>query len=112
MPDLDNETLNMLIRRFRAMIGEKLLRARDVSAKLIEVILGREDLRRETDGPQASYTDIVTVANLLNRVTAKVTAWQNVAALKKLHLHPDICPIFFEQFDDEIRAAHEMLFPH
>lgn len=112
VPDLDSETLGMIIRKFRAQIGEKLLRAWNFPPELLEVIAGHDDLQRETDSPLASYTDIVTVANLLNRATSKVTAWENVTALKRLCLCPEVCQTFHERFADEIRISHEMLFPH
>lgn len=108
---LDSGELESMIRKFRAPIGEKLLHMWNFPAELIEVIAGHENLQRETDSPQATYTDIVTVANLLNRKISKVTAWENVAAVQRLYLCPEICRNFSERFDDELRTTHQKLFP-
>ena len=109
---LDQETLEELIWSFRSTISERLLHAWNFPAEIIDAVIGHEDLHRLNDERQANYTDIVAVANLLNRTTAKVTAWENVTALERLYLSPAVCPFFHERFHDEIRSTHEMLFPH
>ncbi len=109
---LDHETLEELIWSFRSAITEKLLHAWNFPAEIIEAVVGHEDLHRLGEERQASYTDIVAVANLLNRNTAKITAWENVSALERLYLSPAVCPFFHERFHDEIRNTHEMLFSH
>lgn len=110
--NFDGEALDALILQFRSQIGAMLLRAWGFPAELVEVISEHENLQRNPNNPQASYTDIVTVANLLNRLTGKITPWQNITALQRLHISPDICHDFHERFEDEIRSAHETLFPH
>ncbi len=109
---LDHQSLQELIWSFRSAISEKLLHAWHFPVEIIEAVVGHEDLHRLAEERQASYTDIVAVANLLNRTTAKVTAWENVTALERLYLSPAVCPFFHERFHDEIRSTHEMLFPH
>lgn len=107
-----SEELESLVRKFRAPIGEKLLHAWGFPEELIEAVSGHENLQRETADQKASYTDIVTIANLLNRQTSKITAWDNVAALQRLYLSPVVCQDFTERFADEVRTTYEMLFPH
>lgn len=107
--DLDDATLGSLVLKFRATIGEKLLHAWEFPPELIEVIIAHEDLFRETGSSRASYADIVTVANMLNRVTAKMVNWDNIAAVKRLWFSPETCRTFFDIFDKELRAAREML---
>ncbi len=107
--DLDDATLGTLVRKFRAQIGEKLLHAWEFPIELIEVIIAHEDLLRETDSSRASYADIVTVANMLNRVTANMINWDNIAAVKRLWISQETCQKFFDIFDKELRAAREML---
>lgn len=108
---LDSDTLESMIQRFRTPIGEKLLHAWNFPPELVAVVTEHENLQRASDSPQASYADIVTVANLLNRVTCKVTAWENVSALGRLGLDPLTCRNFYEQFGDDILSTQEMLFP-
>lgn len=107
--NLDDATLGLLVRKFRAQFGERLLRAWEFPLELIEVIIEHEDFQRESDSPHASYSDIVTVANMLNRETVKITKWENIASVKRLWLSPEFCQQFFDQFDQELRAAREML---
>lgn len=107
--DLNDATLDPLVRKFRAQIGEKLLHAWEFPAELIEVIVAHEDLFRKTDSSSASYADVVTVANMLNRVSANMIDWDNIAAVKRLWFSPETCRTFFDLFDKELRAAREML---
>ncbi len=109
---LDHETMEELIWSFRSTISERLLHAWNFPAEIIDAVIGHEDLHCVGDERQANYTDIVAVANLLNRATAKVTAWENVTALERLYLSPSACSFFHERFRDEIRTTHEMLFTH
>lgn len=110
--DIDGELLDGLILQFRSHIGEKLLRAWGFPEEIIEVIPEHENLQREPADQRASYADIVTVANLLNRLTAKVVPWEDITALQRLHISPDICRDFHERFSEDIRTTHEALFPH
>lgn len=111
-PSLDHETLDDLNKKFRAAVSEKLLHAWNFPAAIIEAATGHEDLHRVSAGPNASYTDVVAVANLLNHTSAKQTDWESVAALRKLPLAPAACPTFHKQNHDEIRATRKMLFSH
>ena len=110
--NLDANELESMIRKCRSSIGEKMLHAWGFPEELIEVVAGHENLQRETANQKATYTDIVTVANLLNRQTSKITAWDNVAAVQRLYLSPEVCQDFSDRFNAEIRATYEMLFPH
>lgn len=106
---LDGEALDSLVRKFGAKIGERLLRAWEFPPELTEVVIAHEDLFRETGSNLASYADIVTVANILNRASAKIIDWNNIAAVKRLWLSAETCQTFFDLFDQELRAAREML---
>lgn len=106
---LDDSTLNAIVSKFHSKIGEKLLQVWEFPLELVEVVVTHEDLQRETGEARASYADVVTVANMLNRSTVKITPWENIAAVKRLWLSPEFCRTFFEQFDNELRAANDML---
>lgn len=107
---LDHQTQGDLILNFRSAISEQLLRTWNFPEEIIAAATGHEDFHHADDSAHASYTDIVTVANLLNRNAAKLTAWQHIPAVDKLHLSPEVCSTFHEQFHDEIRGTHQMLF--
>jgi HD-like signal output (HDOD) protein len=110
--DFDGDLLDGLILQFRGNIGEKLLRNWNFPAEIVEVIPEHENLQRNPESPLADYADIVTVANLLNRLTGKMVPWEDITALQRLHISPDVCRDFHERFGDELRATHETLFPH
>lgn len=111
-PHLDHATIEELIWNFRPTVGEQLLRAWNFPDEIVTVTTEHEVLHRFDDSSQVSYSDIVAVANLLNHNTAKLTAWDRVAPLEKLHLSPAECSIFNERHYDEIRATRKMLFFH
>lgn len=111
-PRLDHATMEELIWNFRPAVGEQLLRAWNFPNEIVTVTTEHEVLHRFDDSSQVSYSDIVAVANLLNHNTAKLTAWDRVAPLEKLHLSPAECSTFNERHYDEIRATRKMLFFH
>ncbi|HEX5363689.1 MAG TPA: HDOD domain-containing protein [Gallionella sp.] len=110
--NFDGPLIEGLILQFRGYVGEKLLRTWGFPDEIVEVIPEHENLQRNSESHQASYADIVTVANLMNRLTAKVVPWEDITALQRLHISPDICRNFHERFGDELSTTHEMLFPH
>jgi HD-like signal output (HDOD) protein len=106
--DLDETTLKELVTKFKATIGNKLLVDWKFPPEITSVVLEHENLLLETSSPNASYSDIVTVANLLNPSTAKSIDWENIAAVKRLNYDKDTCQAFFAIFDNQLRAAHEL----
>lgn len=110
--NFDGNLLDELILQFRGHIGEKLLSNWHFPEEIIEVIPEHENLQRDPESPLASYADIVTVANLLNRLNEKIVPWESITALQRLHISPEVCRDFHERFADEIRSTHETLFPH
>ena len=105
---LDEPMLNSLLIKFRATIGNKRLLDWKFSSELAEVILAHENLQRDTGDSLASYSDIVTVANLLNPSTTETIDWDNIAAVKRINFTKETCHSFFAIFDNQLRAAHEM----
>ena len=110
--NFDNGLLDELILQFRSHIGEKLLRNWNFPEEIVEVIPEHENLQRNLENQPASYADIVTVANLLHRLSGKMVPWENITALQRLHISPDVCRDFHERYADELQATHETLFPH
>lgn len=111
VPHLSHETLNKFIWDFRSAISKNLLHAWNFPAEIIDAATGHEKSHRPGNEGQASCADIIAVANLLDRTSTKSTAWENIAAVEKLRLSPAVCRIFHDQFQDEIRATRELLFP-
>lgn len=106
--DVDDAVMNILIRKCSAHLGEKLLQAWDFPPELIEIPMAHEDIHRKTSTSLASYADIVTVANMLTRATAKVVEWNNLTAVKRIGLDSTLYREFFDRFDKDIAVAREM----
>lgn len=106
----DDADLDSLIRKYSAKLGEKLLRAWEFPNELVEIPVAHQDLQHETGTAIPNYTDIVTVANLLNRATAKMVGWNKIAAVKRLGLDPHLYQDFFDRFNRDISDADAMLF--
>ncbi len=107
---LDAETLDSLILKCHEQVGLRLLKSWNFPQDLVDVAAEHEDFHRNAgNATLADYTDVVTVANLQDRVTAKVVAWNNVAATRRLGLAPEDCQNFLERFAEQISAAQGML---
>ncbi len=109
VPQLDESILGALAMQFKASVGDKLLQDWQFPSEIIDVVLGHENLQRDTGSGVANYTDIVTLANILDPATAKTTDWDSIVALKRLHFSKETCQEFFAIFDNQLRAAREML---
>ncbi len=108
--ELDAETLDSLILKCHEQVGLRLLKNWNFPQDLIDVAAEHENFHRdEGSATKANYTDVVIVANLQERVTAKVTAWNNIAAVKKLGLTPEDCQNFLERFAEQISVMQGML---
>jgi HD-like signal output (HDOD) protein len=105
----DETTLKAVIRKCSALVGEQLLRIWEFPEEMVEIPLAHENIHRETGNPNASYADVVTVANMLSRATAKVVNWDNITAVKRMGIASDLYREFFERFDNDLSAAREML---
>lgn len=109
LSNLDEALLNSLSRRFRARVGEKLLTAWAFPEEITRVLVAHENFQQESDDLLANYTDIVTVANMLNPSTVNIIDWTNINAVRRLWLNKETLQEFFRLFDSEISAAREML---
>lgn len=107
---IDETVLETVIIRCGGPIGEKLLQFWEFPPELIEVPVAHENLQREVATGMCSYADIVTVANLLNRASANMVKWEDIAAVDRLGINPALYREFFERFDKDLRATREMLF--
>jgi len=106
--DVDDVVINTLIRKCSARLGERLLQAWEFPPELVEIPMAHEDIYRETASRLASYADLVTVANMLTRATAKVVEWNKLTAVQRIGLDANLYREFFERFDRDLAAAREM----
>lgn len=103
----DAETLDALIRKGHVQVGAQLLKSWNFPQDLIDAAAGHEDFHR--DGVLADYADVVTVANLQDKGTAKITAWDNVAAAERLGMAPEECRDFLEHYAEQVAVAQSLL---
>jgi HD-like signal output (HDOD) protein len=107
--NVDGPAMDTVIRRCSALVGERLLKIWEFPPEMVEIPLAHEDIHRETGNPRASYADVVTIANMLSRATAKVVDWNKVTAVKRMGLDANLYREFFDRFDKDLSAAREML---
>ncbi len=105
---MEEAVMGMLLNKCSAVLGERLLQSWEFPPELVEIPVLHEDLFRPSDAKVASYTDIVTVANMLTRASAKVVDWEKLSAVQRLGLAPDLYREFFERFERELAAARAM----
>lgn len=103
----DAETLDALIRKCHEQVGLRLLKNWNFPRDLIDVAAGHEDFHREVE--RADYADVVAVANMQERGTAKITAWDNVAAAKRLGMTVEECRNFLERYAGQVSVAQSLL---
>lgn len=106
--DFDNDILEKVLTKCRAKVSEQLLKTWGFSLELVEVPVAHEDIYREQSSQNSSYADVVTIANLLNRVTAKTIDWNKITAVKRMGLRSELYRDFFEIYDNDLRAAREI----
>lgn len=110
VPTLDWESIKTVLHKFRVPIGIKLLRSWNFSDDMVNIITDHEDLhRKSTLEPLADYADVVMVANMQDRISAKIAAWHNVAAVKRLGMTPADCRNFLERFAGQLAIIYDML---
>lgn len=106
--DVNDTVMDTLIRKCSARLGERLLQSWDFPPELVEIPMVHEDIYHETTSRLASHADLVTVANMLTRATAKVVDWNKLTAVQRIGLDPNIYREFFDRFDRDLSAAREM----
>lgn len=106
----DATVMDILIRKCSARVGEQLLQTWEFPPELVEIPVAHEDIHRDTGNLRSSYADIVTVANMLTRATAKVVDWDKVTAVKRIGLASNLYREFFDRFDKDLVAAREILY--
>lgn len=107
---IDDELLEVLIRKCHRMIGSKLLKNWNFHPEIIEAVAEHEDCNRQsTHEPMPDYADVVMFANLQASAKAKLVNWENIPAIRRLCLSPDDCLTFIEQNADAIELVEVLL---
>jgi HD-like signal output (HDOD) protein len=106
---VDDETITTIIRKCSGLAGERLLRLWEFPPELVEIPMAHQDLHRESTSPRASYADVVTVANILSRSSAKIVNWDSITAVKRMGLDAALYRKFFDRFESDLAAARDLL---
>jgi len=110
VPDLDWESIKAVLHKFRVPIGIQLLRSWNFSEDMVSIITEHENLhRKSTLEPLADYADVVMVANMQDRIGAKIAAWHNIAAVRRLGMTPADCRNFLQRFAGQLKVIYDML---
>ena len=106
---VDDTTMETVMRRCSASLGERLLQTWEFPPELVEIPKAHEDIHREIAGSLASYADIVTVSNMLTSATAKIVNWDKITAVKRIGLASELYREFFERFSKDLASVRDML---
>lgn len=110
MPSADAQTLESVLHKFHTHVGMRLLQSWNFPQDLLDVVMEHENLQRESrTAPLPDYADVVSVANMQDRLTAKIAAWENVAAIRRLGMKPEDCQNFLERYAKQLTVVHDML---
>ncbi len=106
--DFDEDMLEKILTRCRAKVSEQLLKTWEFPSELVEIPVAHEDIYREPSNQNSSYADVVTIANMLNRVTAKTIDWSKITAVKRMGLRSELYRDFFEIYEYDLNAARDI----
>lgn len=111
MQSKENEkALDMVIERLHPALGKAILEAWKFPPHIVNAAAEHEVLNR--DSKSLDYTDIVIVANLhshIGKASAKKIDWNDVPAMHKLKLDPDMSIGVLEEAREEILEIQRVL---
>jgi HD-like signal output (HDOD) protein len=105
-PEIDSESLEILIRTFSAPIGFRLLQSWNFPEELIDVVTYQLDLRHVPQTVTADYVDVVTLAKFLMRGTP---IGDDFPSAKRLGYNSERCANFFINNTERIAAINDVL---
>ena len=106
----DEKLVDWMMREFKVPVGIRLLRAWNFPQDMIDVVAEHKDPQRASSlVPLADYPDVIAIANMLNRPSAKFAAWENMAAAQRLGMAPDDFRHFPDRFANQLAVAYDML---
>ena len=109
LPNIDETELTTIVRRCSAQVSEIMLYEWGFPPEITEVPTDHENFQIKRESNLANYADVVTVANLLNRATAKSIKWEQITAVQRLGLGVQVYQEFFEQYENDLNNTRAML---
>ncbi len=107
---LNEEELQVLLDKYSAMVGGKLLGKWSFPEELINVATPRSETQAAGDNlSRADYADVAAVSDLLLKENAADIAWDSLAAVQRLGLSDEGCIEFMEHNAARIAEVSEML---
>lgn len=106
----NEEALDMVLDKLHPALGKAILEAWKFSPDIARVASEHENIGR--DSTTLDYTDIVIVANLhsyMGKAGAKHIDWQNIPAMKKMNLDPELSIGVIEEAREEIMEIQKVL---
>jgi HD-like signal output (HDOD) protein len=105
-----DESLANIIAKCSRTIGNRLLIKWNFPKEIIDAVAECDDIHRESSkAPRADYSDVVMFANLQQPSRAKVVAWENITAVKRLGLSEMECMTFLESNAARIEQVKSLL---
>ncbi len=104
------DVLQELLQQYTSAVGAKLLQKWHFPNELVVLVGEYEKLQRDSHNmPTADYTDVVTLASLLQQDENHAITWEHVLAAQRLGLSEEDCQTFTERNAERITAVAEML---
>ncbi len=104
------DVLDEMILKCSGLISRRLLDKWNFPREIIDAVSDYPDIHRQSRlGSMADYADVITFATLQDGGRAKVVAWDNVAAAKRMGLGEEECRRFLDQNIDAINPIEDML---
>ena len=108
-PEIDIQSLELLIRIFSAPIGFRLLKSWNFPNTLINIVSNQINFRVIPKTEQADLVDVVTMANLQMQSASKKIVWTNVPAAERLGFYSGDCDFFFANNAEQFAAISNLL---
>lgn len=112
LPAIKNneKALDMVLSKLHPSLGKAILHTWNFAPEIIQAAAEHEIIVRNSK--QLDYTDIVIVANLhsyIGKSPAMTVDWNNVPAMQKLNLDPEMSIGVLEEAREEIQEIHKVL---
>lgn len=106
----NEQALDMVLSKLHPALGKAILQTWKFPAAIVQAAAEHESVERNSK--TLDYTDIVIVANLhsyIGKSTAGKIDWNNVPAMKKLELDPEMSIGVLEEAREEIQEIQKVL---
>ena len=108
-PDIEQESLEILIKTFSAPIGFRLLQSWNFPEELIDVVTDQLELRHIPQSVMADYVDVITLANFLMRKVTLNIEQKTILAAERLGYNSEDCKHFYIVNEEKLAAVNDMM---